>query len=505
MKRTLFLSFLLTILFLLNAPLLVLADPPPAHQYIQEYKGPETCEICHLNITDEVMHSVHYTWSEKMKHYSPIAGSIAEINWLGVLNPEMEIAGGCGRCHIGGGIMPDSEAANSPEAKAGIDCLICHAEVYDMKARFPQEDNNGNWQIIGDRSLAAARTAARPTTEACLRCHLNAGGGTLFKRGLDFAPLAHKHADESLGDVHANNGLVCVDCHRAPQHKTYGFAPTLWSRDRADERLECADCHGESPHDSLLLNKHQRLDCRTCHVTSTGGLMTRDWTATPIYDAITGLYKPVDELAPANTVIPTYKWFNGQRLVPGQDWPGSYGDLEAKIQPFKIFQGTVPVNPENGQPWPLKLAVFYKTGDLEKAIQAGAKALGQNYTSWQPAPKKVSLQLSHGVVPADQALSCGDCHIPNGRLDFAALGYNEDRIAILESISRPGSDTPRPFQVKFIPNTQPLEITQDDSLPVAEGIQLPFESWSLGVVALVVLIVLVLMVLGLYHQRQRLR
>lgn len=504
MKQQHIFSLLLALLLVLLAPLVVSADPPPPHQYIQEYTGPDTCETCHLGVTDEVMHSVHYTWSEKMGHYSPIPATVPSINWLGVLNPEMEIAGGCGRCHIGGGITPGAEAANSDEAKAGIDCLICHAEVYDMKARFPQQDEDGNWRIVGDQSLAAARSAGRPTAEACLRCHLNAGGGKLFKRGLDFAPVADKHAAESTGDVHADHGMVCVDCHRAPEHKVYGFAPTLWSRDRADERLSCAQCHTDSPHESSLLNMHKRLDCRTCHIKSTGGLMKRDWTASPVYDPITELYGPVDELAPANSVTPIYKWYNGQPLKPGQDWPGSFEDVNSRLQPFKLYEGTVPVNPDNGKPWPLKLGVFYKTGDLEKAIKAGADALGLEYTSWQPATKQVPLQLSHGILPAEQALTCVDCHVPQGRLDFAALGYSDDRIATLESIAR-SAGLAKGLQVKISDQSQPLQRPDAEDLPAANGWQLPFERWSIGVVISVVVIVLALTVLGLYRQQRRLR
>ena len=157
MKRSTALPLLLTLLVLMLVPGLALADPPPVPQYIQEYEGPETCEKCHLGAADEVAHSVHYTWSEKMDHYSPIPASIPKINWLGILNPELEIPGGCGRCHVGGGAMPGTDAAETAEAYEQIDCLICHSEVYDMSARYPVQDEEGNWTIPGDRSLMAAR------------------------------------------------------------------------------------------------------------------------------------------------------------------------------------------------------------------------------------------------------------------------------------------------------------------------------------------------------------
>ncbi|NOX60753.1 MAG: hypothetical protein GXP42_02205 [Chloroflexi bacterium] len=504
--RRLFTSLLCALAAWWLAPAAALAEPPEPHRYIQEYEGPQTCELCHVGVTDEVMHSVHYTWEEKMMHYSPIPASVARINWLGVLNPEMEIAGGCGRCHIGGGVMPGTEAANSPEAAQKIDCLICHAETYDMKARYPQQDENGNWIIPGDRSLAAARTAARPSDEACLRCHLNAGGGKLFKRGVDFAPVADKHASESYGDIHAEQGMVCVDCHRAPEHKFYGFAPTLWSRDREDERLTCASCHGDAPHENVLLNEHQRLDCRVCHVPFTGGLVKRDWMAPPVYDPIKELYAPVDEVAAVNSLVPTYLWFNGDRLKPGQPWPGEYGDLDSRLQPFKMFVGVVPANPETGKPWPLKLGVFYKTGDQLKAMLAGAQALDMEWTGeWTRKEIRVPLQISHGVVGADKALGCQECHTPNGRLDFAALGYDEARVALLESISSPQAGTPRPLQVDFRPNAQPLpEIETRDDVPVESGLQLPWlNRWSWPAALLIAVVALALMAWSMWRLRRR--
>ena len=481
-------ALLCALLMLFLLPTGVSADPPVAHQHIEEYTGPETCEVCHLDDVDQVMHSVHYTWEEKMDHYSPIPASIARINWLGILNPEMEIAGGCGRCHVGGGPMPGTPEAETPEAGAKIDCLICHAEVYDMKARYPEEDEEGNWVLPGDTSLAAARSAARPTAQACLRCHLNAGGGKLFKRGVDFAPVADKHADEATGDVHADNGMVCVDCHHGEQHKVYGYAPTLWSRDY-EERLTCAACHTDAPHANPLLNQnHARLDCRTCHIRTTGGLMTRDWTAEPVYDAIKELYGPVDEVAPANSVDPIYKWYNGGELKAGQ-WPGSFDDPDSKLQPFKLFQGTAPVDAESGKPIPLKLGVFYKTGDLENAIAVGAQDAGMAYSgSWQAKTMAVPLQLSHGILPADEAVTCQECHIPDGRLDFAALGYSEEDVAVLTSISSPDAGQPKTLEVKIAPQAEPLEQTslEEPVVKTTKALEIP---WTPVIVVIIIVVV----------------
>ena len=492
---------LLVLLVILWLPGIALADPPVEHQYIEEYTGPATCKVCHLDAADQVMHSVHYTWAEKMDHYSPLPGSIARINWLGVLNPDMKIAGGCGRCHIGGGVMPGTPEAEMPEAKARIDCLICHAEVYDMNARYPQQGEDGNWVLPGDTSLAAARSAAKPTAEACLRCHLNAGGGKLFKRGVDFAPVADKHANEATGDVHADNGMVCVDCHRGQDHKVYGYAPTLWSRDY-EARLTCASCHTDAPHANPLLNdKHTRLDCRTCHIRTTGGLMTRDWTATPVYDPIKELYGPVDEVAPPNSVQPVYKWYNGAPLKPGQ-WPGGFDDPNARLQPFKLFRATAPVDAASGKPIPLKLGVFYKTGDLEKAIAVGARESGMAYSgSWQAKTFQVPLQLSHGILPADEAITCNECHIPEGLLDFTALGYEEEQVSLLTSLSAPDAGAPKSLQVKFVPHPKPLEKTslEQPEIKTPKALEIP---WTPVIAVFIVAVVIAIVAFVLFRLKK---
>ncbi|MCP4168930.1 MAG: hypothetical protein GY759_23960 [Chloroflexi bacterium] len=499
-------TVILALLVVLLLPGVANADPPAPHQYMQEYEGPQSCETCHLGAAEQITQSMHYTWSEKMDHYSPIPATISSINWLGVLNPDMEIAGGCGRCHTGGGAMPGTAEADTAEAHAQVDCLVCHAEVYDMSARFPQQDEEGNWTLGGDRSLAAARTAARPSDEACLRCHLNAGGGNLFARGVDLAPVADKHAEESYGDIHAERGMVCVDCHRAPDHLIYGFAPTLWSRDHEDERLLCSDCHGEDPHDNSLLNQHLRLDCRTCHVRETGGLVTRDWTAEPVYDPIKELYGPVDNVAPPNTLQSTHLWHNGERLIPSEGWPGEYGDLNSFIQPFKVYQGTVPANPKDGKPWPLKLDVFYKTGDLETAMEVGAQDAGLAWTGeWEPKTMEVPLQISHGIVEAERALMCQDCHVPNGRMDFAALGYDAERIQILESLSSADAGEGQMLQVSFEPSANPAAPRSTDPIEVENGVELPlFGSWSLVGALLIILLVAIVVIWALMRQRQKL-
>jgi len=60
-------------------------------------------------------------------------------------------------------------------------------------------------------------------------------------------------------------------------------------------------------------------------------------------------------------------------------------------------------------PW-LKLGVFAKTGDIEKAIKVSVNESGRPYSgSWKPEKYDVYFQLSHGVT-VERSLQCNDCH-----------------------------------------------------------------------------------------------
>ena len=502
--RWLMISAGLLLLALLLAPKTALAQPPAPHQYITEYVGPATCATCHGDVANDVVHSVHYTWENKMDHYSPVAGTIARINWLGMLNEDLGIPAGCGRCHVGDGSVPKSPDEVTPQDIAGIDCLICHSPVYDTSLRFPIQTEDGNWQLTQDRSVLAARQAQRPTTENCLLCHQNVGGGAMLKRGVDFAPVSDTHGESSKGDVHATAGMSCVDCHAGDDHKVYGYSADLWSRDIPEHRLLCDTCHTAEPHTDPLINQHVRLDCRTCHVTGTGGLVSRDWTATPTYDPVTEIYSPVGEETEPNSVQPVFEWYNGDPAMPGEAWPGSRSDLTARLQPFKKFDAIVPADATTGEPIPLKLQPFYADGNLDGAIAMGASESGMDYSgNWEPKEVSTLLQISHGVVDKDNARQCQDCHVPDGLIDFAELGYTADEVEYLTTISSAAAGVRQPLQVNVvIPPAEPLPtpINLSGGVDAARGIGVRVP-WSPILVLLFVVVVIAVAVYWLRKQK----
>jgi hypothetical protein len=382
---------------------------PIEHQELEEYVGPSTCAQCHEDAIDEIMSSSHYTWKGKFKNggtYSKLQMTAVPINWLGVLNKEKHVRGGCGFCHIGGGAMPVDPAKATEEEKDKLDCLICHATTYDTSVRFPKQVN-GEWILPQDRSLEAARSVGKPTQDNCLRCHYIALWN--YKRGADMKD-----------DIHYRSNMSCTKCHRVRNHRFPGFGPTITPE--VSKRVQCTDCHSQSPHYSKTLNKHVRIDCRTCHIVTAGGVIYKNAAKDGIFVKEKGIYVAEEKTA---VMRPVYFWYDG--VSRGAVPKGSIDDLSSKIQPFKKYTGVAPMDKNTGDFLWLKLGVFAKTGNLKKAIRVGAEESGRRYSgAWKPNEYDVYFQLSHGVT-LERSLQCNDCHSPSGLLDFKALGYSEEK------------------------------------------------------------------------------
>jgi hypothetical protein len=136
-------------------------------------------------------------------------------------------------------------------------------------------------------------------------------------------------------------------------------------------------------------------------------------------------------------VTPEYRFWNGRSefyqfgsaAVPGADGRvvmagplGSISDAGAKIFPFKHHTGRQPADP-SGRLLPLKIGIFFSTGNIDAAIVEGAKAVSWTYSGHQFAETERWMGIFHEVAPEEQALACASCHEGGARLDFAALGY----------------------------------------------------------------------------------
>jgi hypothetical protein len=72
--------------------------------------------------------------------------------------------------------------------------------------------------------------------------------------------------------------------------------------------------------------------------------------------------------------------------------------------------------------FPLKIGIFFQTGDLPTAVARGVAAVGWPANGYAFAETERYMGVYHEVAPKEQALGCSSCH-GGTRLDFAALGY----------------------------------------------------------------------------------
>ncbi|NGZ06284.1 MAG: nitrite reductase [Magnetococcales bacterium] len=378
---------------LMKIPSFAKPSPYPHIQYfrkagIRHYTGPETCLTCHetIKVTDahgkiqevetmqDIVNSVHFKFQSSGAGFSTygfdgrqvngpgvrsipvgkidracgVPGSFTWTGWAELIRTKPEHANGnvelrsegCGQCHIGGGYHPATEKMlpfhDAPEsAKAGIDCLICHSQSYDMNQRYVIEDDHGRrWNQ--DRSMKAALTVGAASNRTCLNCHQHNMGGDLEKSlpsgaapdnlGYQNKRLLHPGAKRGNSiqpehDVHAAAGMTCTDCHKPQGHKiprgTLGV--DLVANDLPGRKVDCESCHTAAPHvkdteERALLNGHvARVACETCHILKLrdDNTVLRDWIH-PVWNAEEGayLFRDVYQSGEPGRGF-TFLWFNG--------------------------------------------------------------------------------------------------------------------------------------------------------------------------------------------------
>ena len=426
---------------------------------VSSFEGTSTCLKCHMTEAAEVHASVHYQWKgdtrDVLNAPEPSMGKIGGINdfciypdihWIGKLtNTRGEsVDGGCAKCHAGLGAKPAAQA--SPAEFENIDCLICHSSDYKRTVEMSPEGG----RFVPDTSkmnvsvLEAAQNITLPSRQTCLNCHAYAGGGDNYKRG----DIEAMHADPSFGlDVHmaateaGGAGLNCTDCHITENHRIAGRGSDLRPNE-SDIRVSCANCHSPTPHSESNLDRHtQRVDCSVCHIPafarSTPTDMDRHWESPGELHIERGLYEPARDMQ--SNVVPVYRFFNGKShfynfgepavadpetgwiLMSGPD--GDVTDPASKIHAFKLHKATQPMDLATDRLLPLKIGIFFSTGNVQAAIEAGAEAVEWGYSGHRWADTERYMGIFHEVAPKEQALECSDCHENGNRMDFAALGY----------------------------------------------------------------------------------
>lgn len=412
------------------------AKEHPGKEYMEKngYKGPATCEECHPGVAKEFLDTVHWKHASKVtnvenldpkQEYGMKNRAYTFCNGNDIVNNLKETPKnaegktkltGCNTCHPGDpGDELHGVGSTGPAAEAAIDCLVCHSADYDYRLRKPMKDDSGRVIMGQDRTTKAALSIGKPSVKNCMTCHESAGGGGYIKRGFLFT---------SENDVHAAKGMVCADCHKTKGHKIpTGLDPNNWANDGV--RLACGDCHGETPHKDADINRHgQRIACQTCHIPHTGGAYSKDFTKWT--KGADGFYEPATLKNEANQATPVYAWYNGTVAnVPHFIGPkGERQDKKSKIFPFKIYQAKAFYNKVDGQLLTMDFAQPMATGDPLAGVASAARTLG--IKKYEPVPgwQTIYLASSH-LVTKTKALSCENCHAPNGVLNFRELGYTE--------------------------------------------------------------------------------
>jgi hypothetical protein len=405
--------------------------------YIKQhgYEGPRTCEVCHEGTARKFLDTVH--WKHASKVFN-VVGIDRDVEWgmrnriytfcngNDVVNNLKEIPAnekgktkltGCNTCHPGNHLS--DVGSRGPAAEAAIDCLVCHSAAYDLSKRKPYKTADGHVAMGQDRSVEAALAVGKPSVRNCMTCHETAGGGPLTKRGFAYDP---EH------DAHAAKGMVCVDCHKAKDHRIpTGFDPNNWANDGV--RVSCQDCHKDKPHHDPDYDAHVAwVACQTCHIPAAGGAVAKDFTRWTKLE--TGFWEPATiKRAPAETA-PVYAWFDGTVLAePHFIGPkATRSTRKARIFPFKIYEGKAYYDKKTGQLLSMDFAQPTANGDTLAGVASAARTLGLKDVKPEPGWQTIYFANSHLVTRA-KALTCDKCHTPSGgRLDFQALGYTRAEI-----------------------------------------------------------------------------
>ncbi|MCP4935519.1 MAG: tetrathionate reductase family octaheme c-type cytochrome [bacterium] len=411
--------------------------------------GPDVtkaCLECHEREARDFIKHVHWKWSS-LQNVPGHKGKVEVGKKFGINNFCLSVPANwqrCTSCHAGYGWK---DASFDFKDISNVDCLICH----DTTGTYRKDPKGAGMPAKGIDLVKVAQNVGRTTRATCGACHFYGGGGDHVKHGdLDSSLINPKRIDDVHMGVDGPN-MTCQFCHQTTRHEIPGQAMSVSTGE--GERIECGGCHRDEPHEDQAINKHSKsVACQTCHIpTFARNKPTKvwwDWSKAgenrpPETDqyGLDTYTKKQGEFGWNKNVVPEYAWYNGysNRYLLGDKIDptktvyltkpvGGIEDNLAKIYPFKIMEGKQPYDKvHNYLVTPKTFKGYWEHFDWNKAITDGMSAAKLSYSGrYGFIRTKMYWNITHMIVPKDQALQCNDCHQEYGRLDWKALGYKGD-------------------------------------------------------------------------------
>ncbi len=445
----------------------------------QDFAGPEdvtaACITCHNERHKEIMNSSHWSWDREVVREN---GETVRIGKHNIVNNFCIATNSntwkCTSCHIGYGYKDkDFDFADAKK----IDCIVCH----DNTGTYEKQPLGSGYPVTKKKKFAKktyfppdynyiAKNIGTPKNENCGVCHFYGGGGDNVKHGDLSSDLYH--ADKEM-DVHMDehgNAMSCVDCHDTERHKIPGKS---FSVSNKKDDFSCQKCHELTPHKNITLNNHtNKLACQTCHIpVYAKGVSTNtywDWSTAGRVDKMGEQIKEYDSIGNVSyksgkgnyewgtNLEPEYVWFNGKasNYVYGDviedttvalqinELHGSYADGKSKIVPVKVHRGKQIFDPKNKM-----LIIPHVYGHSDSAYHHGldwdiSSKVGMEYAglpysgSYSFISTEMYWTINHMVAPAEQSVSCIECHARDSKLkdltDFYLIG--RDRSKLLDTL-----------------------------------------------------------------------
>ncbi len=441
----------------------------------------EACIACHTEADDQVMHSIHFKWDYthpetgqklgKSNVINSFCGSVAGneprctschagYGWEDMASPppQQSTAVDCLVCHDRSGQYTKTATG------AG------HPALDPVKPGTKTITGAMAWPV--DLSKAA-QSVGLPGRDNCGNCHFYGGGGDNVKHGDLSSAL---YAPDKSVDVHMSpdgQDFTCSTCHVSDQHAWAGSRYAVHASDPEGTGLPgqrrdvatCQSCHGTEPHAAtnikgMKLNDHtDKLACQTCHIPefARGGVATKtkwDWSTAGKRDADGKSYHESNFIQSDGKHLhtymsikgdfdweenakPIYAWFDGQveyttgdmtidptKRVEVNRIKGDPDDGKSRIWPFKRMDGRQAYDTKLNKlvythVWgPTTDTALWTNLDWAKAIEAGMKAAGQEYSGeFGFVDTYMYWPTTHMVAPAEGAVECAECHAKDGRME----------------------------------------------------------------------------------------